>query len=435
MRPHKARYTVKKIQVNGKIIKARGFKDAKAQIRAMGLDAKAFGQAMAAASAAFPKKIRTTDASKGRGTQQVQRASAGPRTEVAITRLQDNGIRLQVLTGPSKAVLKEVRGNKNARNLLHAEIQTHVVGKDPQATVVLLEGNVDRAKAGSVSKEMLAPFINQVGFSRLSGVKAIKAFGQHGYAPIGENLNKENVRRFVQALVAVTYNGTALRGAKMGGEEISTNIFLATDAKVRQMAWWPAKQPGNYGVLVLAANGGALSLSYLGTYGLFGIAANGQAFTASFEDAIKAAAVAQVESKVAVMPWKDLALTFDGKMGMGTFEASVASSIKDAETQITTGYTVYVTGKDHLAIVELSQKDASITAKVKETVPFQNDMAVLGFANDGTTVVTANLNGGPNLFGFRPIEELGLKTEHLPAGIIAARKVRADRIAAKQTQA
>ncbi len=385
--------------VNGQTITGKNYGDLRRQLQALGLTPEMMTNYASVAKQLFPK---TDDAgsSKQRHGSRNGRQTQDKATVDGVVRTEMNlgGIKLQVIEGPMKQVLRQIGGRP--RNMLFAAVETFLSTK--KAVVILVKGDVSKIEYGTIDKAALEPYFKRPGFSMLTSIKAVGDRRQGITLHVtGQDLSKPNVKEFVQALVRHSYRGTDLVGAGLNGETISTNVFLAPEGLEREAASWPIDNPGAYAV----AGIGNAPISILGSHGYVSVDRAGKVLLANFASII-AAGLASLFNKAATITktaWTEIG-SFDlGKIGGSIVDVSVAMKFEN------NSYRVFVSGPTKVAVLTFAWKnDAYVLDQDVKYLAYNNDasMAIIGRAND-ETLILGNRNGGPRAVEFVQAKEFG----------------------------
>ncbi len=380
----------KSLKIGGKTITGKNFSEMRHQIKALDLAAEERNAWLSQAGQLFSKKDNGY-AGKTPRNRHERRAQA--KSDVSRKEMELDGIALEIFEGPMRQVLGHVR--RRPRNVIFASVESRLSTKN--VIIVAVKGEVGKITWGRIDKADLKAYFERDGYSMLSSMKAV-GDARNGVIihATGQNLRLPNVRSFVQAFARQAYRGTTLVGAKLNGEEVSTNVFVTPDGIEREAASWPASNLGAYAVV----NIGSEPVTYLGESGYAAITAKGQLLVAGFT-ALIAGGVHRLFNKAAViakMPWTEI-VGLELKKLDTVLDVAVSHRVEGK----TDTFKVYVTGKGQIAILNVVFKNGTFALDGNvEYKPFNYDgMALFGRTND-RTVTLANRNGGPTALEFVP---------------------------------
>lgn len=384
---------MKSLQMFGKDFQGRNYGEIVAKIKESGLTDTQINQAMSRAGQLFPKKTRGKQ--NGTGRDRVQ--TKGKTNVDGITRkeMKLDGVILEIFEGPMHKVLRQVQGRP--RSVVFMSVESHLTSRT--ATIIVLKGKVDAIAYGRIDKDALKPYFDRAGFSMLSSFKAVgdRRNGVTIHAT-GQNLRLPNVQAFAQAFAKIAYRGTALIGARLNGQEISTNVFLTPDTIAREAASWPMAKPDAYVVTEI----GTQSVSYLGERGYVSIDKGGKVMVALFAALITAGLerLFKVAAPVPAMPWINIGALDLKQLGGEILDVAIAHTDKNDT------YKVYVTGKGMIAILTVAWENNKFSLKGQpDYKEFKYEgLALLGRVNDDT-VMLGNRNGGPTALEFMPVAD------------------------------
>mgnify|MGYP000889223233 CR=1 FL=1 len=385
---------MKTIMVNGTAVNGSTRAEITAKLNAMGLSGKARNDAFSVLGRVFSKKQERAGSSKRHGNRhgvQVKDPSNVSRKEMRF-----DGVTLEIFEGPTQKVLGFTKGR--TRNVVLLATETFV--KNGTTVLVMLKGRYDKIQYGRIDKDALQPYFKREGYSFITSLKAV-GNRREGvkYVATGQNLAQPNVRALLQQLASQSYEGTALRGATIGGKEISTVVFLAPDTVKREAAIWPAKNPGAFALTDI----GSLPVTYLGDHGIAAVTEKGEIRAMTFLAMITAAAAGLFNQagKATEVAWTRLEGLDLKQIGNKIIDVAISQS------HAPNTYKVLVTGPGKVAILTVAWKDNAFVLEGKPEYKAFNysDMAFIGRASDHTAVL-ANRNGGPTALEFVPTSDL-----------------------------